>query len=343
MRAHGAAGEVGGDPGAPQRLLHQRQVGPRIAQQNRHRVERLAVKSQVADAARDLHAFASLARRGDEDDALVVLQGLCLTLPGGGEVESEDVAPQPLEAPRGRPFGGRLGPGREDLFEGRERFGVALGHRGQGLRGPADEGGEKAPLGHRGGRQIEGQKRQTEQIVLGRLALRARQLEDQGVVGQRPAPELLAVGVEEAGEVGARRARGGEIPAVDVVGSELAQGGGQRARQARRLGHRLEVGQGAGVVAAGDRARRQGLDAEGADRRQPPLGHRPRREIRGQLQGRGAVDAEEPGALFAGAAQQVVGGAPRRRQDEDLARRRGRGDEPVAGLGEAPGGAGREQ
>ena len=290
----------------------------------------------LEDAADDLDRLAPLARRREE-------HRLAFPRLGGGRRGGKEIAAEVGEAgATDAPGRLRLAPAAE-LLEAGERALVAGRDGGERSGRASHERTDELELRccvHGHVQQHQRQRRDRRRRRPGERL--RRQIEDRATVGERA---RLQRGLEPRQQLGDVRAAAGgsampgERARRDAAEPQLADGGGGRAREAGKPRHRLEVGQRAGLQRLEHDARRQGLAAERARRRDTRARQLGGGHVRGQPREARAVDAEGGADRRGHLPREVVGRALRRADDERAARRGRGGDERARGVQPYGGGA----
>ncbi len=139
--------------------------------------------------------------------------------------------------------------------------------------------------------------------------------QQQREVGRGAVGKFLFVERRHAREIAAGQSRGCHLLRPHTFQAQFGYGTRHRARQARRIGHRLKVRDGLRLQLV-DHARHHGLRAQGAYGRQAGASQRPFGQIHRQSGERHAMHTYEAGA--ARCAREIVGRAARLRQHQDF-------------------------
>ena len=322
--APGTAIEVRRHIAARARMLEEPEVLFRRSQKDRHLVEGHAPRRLVENPPHDFDRLASFARRRKQRD---VAGALAFRRPFGFEHEPSQVEQIRsgfrviLERVDRSPEGGQRV----------EREPIAVGHRRERIRRLVDQRGDELLLGARIERDVEQQDRQPRPAHVTGPAGIGRELEQSGAIGDRGRRELRFEARQEGGDVDGpriknqgRRSDAGEPQLVQRTCESLRKSGQRRdRREVRELARadRLE-----------DRARGNrfgaGVGAAGPARAFNPGGRRLRRQL-GQAE---SGEAEGRAGAARDRACEIVRGAARCTDDDELRGGRASGEKGAGGV-----------
>ena len=349
--AQRAPGDVGGDAGAAERVLHQGQVGGRLAKQDRHAIEGKPPGGGALDAPGDFDALLALAGRreqvdrgtgrhvcfatwrrgrlarirrsakrrrrigaGLKDEALDPSQPTSARSPGVDRFLPVEIDHRPFAEQRPQPL---------------QRLVVARGHGREHVPAARGERPQERDLASASKRQIEPQR------SLGNSDLLPVHCHDGGAkhgrrIRQPETGHLLVESVNQPTQVA------GSVVLQQVAGrnacrAQLTDRPRQGAGEAGKVGNRLQTLQfPLRRGKAGDPCRHR-LGSERGDRPQSTGGQLERRGLQRPLVERRAMNAQHPPTCLRHAPDQVVGGAARGRKQQRLLL-------PVPALAQPPGG-----
>ena len=358
--AQRAPGDVGGDAGAAERVLHQGQVGGRLAKQDRHAIEGKPPGGGALDAPGDLDALLALAGRREQVDRRAGrhvcgtawkrgwrgrLARIRRAAKRRGRVHTglKDEALDPIQPPPARsPGDDRFLPVEIDhrpIPEQRpqplQRLVVARGHGREHVPAARGERPQERDLASASKRQVEPQRtgRNSDLLPVHRHDGGAKYSRR---IRQPETGHLLVESVNQPTQVA------GSVVLQQVAGrnacrAQLTDRPRQGAGEAGKVGNRRQAlqfpfrrGQ------TGDPSRHR-LGSERGDRPQSTGSQLERRGLQRPLVERCSVDAQHPPTCLRQTPDQVVGGAARGRKQERLLLAVPAVPQPLGGRRQPPG------
>ncbi len=306
MGAPRATVEPGRDLRPPQRVLEQAEVALWRTDEDGHLVETNPAARFGQDAARNLDALATFARRRKELQRAVgrALRRLMLGL--------EQKPPQRREIVRAMLVGAL--DGRAHQRETRARLAIGARHRGKDrVRAICQR---RHQCGLRG--VVDGDIEQEHGAAHGAIAEQARRgVQQVGAIGGRDIGKRLVEAGEEVGQVRACRPSAAHGIGRDAGEPQLLQRPRQRTREAGQAGDGAEIAQRAVARRGEDGPRSDGLRAETAARRPAVRRERDHRGPGRELREAQAREAERGAALGGQRPREVIGRAARGADDGD--------------------------